>query len=225
MPLSTNGIGDAVAIFITPDHPPGFQPGRKWRRAVLESTLRNLITISDHDFFPSKVKLAHFSVKEYLLLPSNTFFQFIPELSHNFITRSCLTYLLQFDTFDKYTEETSNDFQLGHYAANYWFKHMEYAGADDDMSHLMWTLFQSPGPALKTWCLLWDERYTPFTSNSLYYAFCLGLSCIIRRLLEEGANINTEGGEYTTPLGAASMEGHRRSSYCFLREGRTSTHV
>jgi len=76
-----------------------------------------------------EVKLAHLSVKEYLLSKScqdgPSSFGISETSSHSFISQTCLAYLLQFDKPDCLSSSTIEEFPLALYAAQYWTFHAQ----------------------------------------------------------------------------------------------------
>ncbi|KAA6411304.1 MAG: hypothetical protein FRX48_04584 [Lasallia pustulata] len=83
------------------------------------------------------VKLAHFSVKEYLVSKrirdqaAATARYAIQEIQANqSIAAACLAYLLQFNQHDSLTSQTLEDFPLAGYAAKYWLRHTREVGKD-----------------------------------------------------------------------------------------------
>lgn len=51
-------------------------------------------------------------------------------------------------------------------------------------------------------------------ASPLYYASLSGLSIKVWALLDQGANVNAEGGEYGNTLQAASPGGHKKITHC-----------
>ncbi|KAA6412672.1 MAG: hypothetical protein FRX48_03664 [Lasallia pustulata] len=83
------------------------------------------------------VRLAHFSVKEYLVSKrirdqaAATARYAIQEIQANqFIAAACLAYLLQFNQHDSLTSQTLEDFPLARYAAMYWLRHTRKVDKD-----------------------------------------------------------------------------------------------
>ena len=62
--------------------------------------------------------------------------------------------------------------------------------------------------------LLADEVAPP-----LYYAAAVGLSIVVERLLEGGADVDAQGGLYSSALQAASACGHTKIVQMLLRKG------
>ena len=167
-----------------------------------------------------RVRLAHFSVKEYLesegILRSNVkMFYLESAREHRFLAQSCLTYLLHYSS----SEEKASDqrdltaFPLLEYAAHSWFYHSRLQGSDEVEREI--NLLQSD-VSRHNWCLVHQPDlswYGPFARNrdvgtGLYYACFLGLGDVVGGLLSAGADVNVSGGEYGNALQAASISGH-----------------
>lgn len=144
------------------------------------------------------LKLAHFSVKEYLIrqqvlsgvalnLPT------AEQLSHSMIAQTCVAYLLHFDRPDSLSYNNLASFPMAHYAANYWQLHLiyvrlEFAAAATLQKLLQHLLHPPPSYAMLNWLRLYnpeipwgginfDNTFEHFASP-LYYACCwCTLSC------------------------------------------------
>jgi hypothetical protein len=53
----------------------------------------------------------------------------------------------------------------------------------------------------------------------LFIVFCIIDETVVQLLLNQGANVNAQGGQYGTALQAASMEGHEAVVQLFLNQG------
>src|ERR1700730_14487787 len=94
------------------------------------------------------IKLSHMSVKDYLLSQHHlavTGFDLNEKLSHSLIAKTCLAYLLQFETLDMLNRNTIGKYPLAQYAAEYWVMHV-HCGAEDgtdiQQEKLIVTLFR-----------------------------------------------------------------------------------
>src|ERR1700721_2053466 len=94
------------------------------------------------------IKLSHMSVKDYLLSQHHvgtTGFGLNEKLSHSYIAKTCLAYLLQFKSLDMLNPNTIGNYPLAQYAAEYWVMHVHYEvehGTDVQQEKLIMTLFQ-----------------------------------------------------------------------------------
>ena len=181
------------------------------------------------------VQLAHFSVKEFLI--SDRISQrdlecfSIRELSANaLICNDCLAYLLEFDRVSSLTMQLLTGFPLARYAAEYWTRHAYLVEKSDanDIS-LGMELFLSKGDGFLNWIRLhdpdfsWESSDLKRQSNSirppLYYASQSGLGRSVQMLLDKGADVNAQGGDYGNALQAASSGGHKTVVQMLLDKG------
>ncbi|KAK3989426.1 ankyrin repeat-containing domain protein [Cladorrhinum sp. PSN332] len=168
---------------------------------------------------PHEIKLAHFSVQEYLTSerigqgPAQSF-RIERGKAHALIAEMCLKYLLRFKKQDTISPGTLPKYPLFQYAASSWHVHMQEAAEEckQDLAKLAVTFLRSPalshwlriyksrlcGTYLPTW-QLWDFDYGEGddqdeleTSAPLFYASTLGLVEMARMLLvEDKAQINS----------------------------------
>ncbi|KZP21469.1 hypothetical protein FIBSPDRAFT_1044192 [Athelia psychrophila] len=190
------------------------------------------------------VRLAHFSVKEYIIkrLKSEAEAQGITgeQLSHSVIAQTCLARLLYFDqlsvipwsqdTFWNSEDPIHSSLPLCRYAAVNWISHFHSASADSThhprLLKLLLNLFALPGTYAMI-CLrdlesegdLWRERLTlNAIASPVYYACFAGLTQIVQHLINDGADINAVGGSRSTPLIAAITEGHLKLATLLLEK-------
>ena len=205
----------------------------------------SLVTVSAEttEGFHSKtakmeVRLAHFSVKEYLVSerirrrkPNGIAKRYsIREIPcHTSIAEICVAYLLQFDTANSLTRQTTEEFPLALYAAEYWTEHARVAREDAKAMHqLIMELCLSKRKTYVNWVRLCDPDYPQRVPNitrswetvasPLYYASLAGLVESVRLLLKE-ADINEQGGRYGNALQAASFSGHNEIVRVLLEKG------
>jgi hypothetical protein len=79
---------------------------------------------------PGTIKLAHFSVREYLIsehlhmnTPGLSCYYFNEKIAHVFMAKTCLAYLLQFDQKDDVNSTTLRSHPLARYATENWMDH------------------------------------------------------------------------------------------------------
>jgi hypothetical protein len=169
------------------------------------------------------VKLAHFSVKEFLFSEAAldgacSAFTLEKELALSCLAKSCLLYLQDFTEF--LSDEARPAQPFLEYAASFWPVHLR-------MGKQIWTsprlkcmleaMFDDRDVYYKNWqstsCIdkPWLERglekeqrlYEP-----LYCAAYLGFASIVNKLLHQGAKPNTTCGLYGSPLQAAAVQGN-----------------
>lgn len=175
-------------------------------------------------FWSSKttVRLAHFSVKEYLeskrmLKGDANHFHLGSAVGHRILAQSCLTYLRHYcASSDKtLTEQDLALFPLVEYAAQSWYYHATLQSDGEVNREVSFLL--SDG-AREAWLHVhdpdsfWKEPSKTLvheSSPALYYASLLGLGAVVKNLLDRGADINAQGGENANALQAASLGGHK----------------
>jgi len=178
----------------------------------------------------TELRLAHFSVKEYLI--SDRFQQGIAfpydiqSRGQDEITKTCLTYLLHFEK-GVLTSGNLTTFPLARYAAEYWFLHFRSTKDSDQAIKLVMQLFQ--GDPFQNWIRLYDpdspwegadmERSIGGFASSLYYASKEGLFRPVSLLIEKGADVNAQGGYHGNALQAASVEGHEAIAALLIKKG------
>ncbi|KAJ9498592.1 hypothetical protein H2202_005778 [Exophiala xenobiotica] len=169
------------------------------------------------------VKLAHFSVKEFLISEAVmdgacSAFALEKELAHSCLAKSCLLYLQEITEF--LSDEARPAHPFLEYAASFWPVHLRMGKQTWTSPRLKWMLeamFDDRDVNYKNWqstsCVdkPWLDRgleeqqrvYEP-----LYCAAYLGLGSIVDGLLYQGAKPNTACGLYGCPLQAAAVQGH-----------------
>ncbi|KAK5720212.1 hypothetical protein LTR15_007485 [Elasticomyces elasticus] len=177
----------------------------------------------------TKVRLAHFSVKEYLessrMLTSDAKALYLdPVKEHNFLAQSCLVYLMHYSSSSQKTSTTQDltTFPMLEYAARTWFDHamlQECGSVEREVS------FLTSETQKRDWLFVYDPEGSAFSKpfvpdpwdklvgrtgigTALYYAALLGLESVVRQLLSLGADINAQGGNSGTALMVASYKGY-----------------
>lgn len=241
-PLDLAEVAEVVAVGL--DNETGFDPESRLRESLEVLTIcSSLVTTvarrnseyDGHIYREPEVRLAHFSVKEYLVnarIQREDTTYTIEKDDQGLVAQTCLTYLLYFKEPAMLTPSYVDDFPLAEYAANYWFVHARAAKRDiDKINKLGFKLCQSRGTFLN-WIRLRDldgyglgnhdlsnravDRfniaehlvpllYTMPFAPPLYYAALAGLVGLSKFLLENGADVNAEGGQYGYALQAASV--------------------
>ncbi|SLM38552.1 P-loop containing nucleoside triphosphate hydrolase, partial [Lasallia pustulata] len=183
------------------------------------------------------VRLAHFSVKEYLVSKrirdqaAATARYAIQEIQANqSIAAACLAYLLQFNQHGSLTSQTLEDFPLARYAAEYWLQHTREVGKDlGPIEMLSQEFCLVHREAFINWYRLDDPDLTEegFEMNReiariatpLYYGSLAGVTELVQLLLKNGADVNAQGGYYDSALQAASNGGHESVVQLLLDNG------
>ena len=180
------------------------------------------------------VRLAHFSVKEYLvssrIQQGMASFYSIREVKANtVIAETCLAYLLQFDQPDLSSEKIFEDFPLASYAADYWHKHSRVTEDAERVAFPLGLDLLSYGSCALLHCIRfsdpdrWDDPNLEKDPNTLalplYYASAFGLLYSVTSLLDEGADINAKGGRFGTALQVAASKEHNHVLRLLIERG------
>ena len=176
-----------------------------------------------------EIKLAHFSIKEYLLSKhvkehhdkKIKAFSLSQELSHSMISQACLAYLLQIKTAKSVNYA---EFALMEYAAKNWIFHAQ--SSDDDksqgssLSELMLKLLAPDNPAFVNWVEIYDPQNASEHLPPLYYTCKAGLIKVTLSLLNNGSDVNTRMKEnYGHVLQVVSSEGHEAIAQLLIKNG------
>jgi hypothetical protein len=248
-PLQIKEVAEVITVNI--GHSPRFDSERRFPepRDIL-TICSSLVTTTTGDSYDGiedpddgmtgkQVRLAHFSVKEYLVserIQAGSASRYsLREIHANVsIAETCLAYLLQFDHPNSLNLQTFEEFPLATYAAKYWTQHAQYAGADMNAIHLLsMELFLQKKDAYLNWIRLFDpdrpwrepdisisvENKWESVPSPLYYASFTGLVESARVLLKYGADVNAQGGYFGSALQAASAGGHDRVVQRLLENG------
>ncbi|CAI9635606.1 unnamed protein product [Alternaria burnsii] len=237
-PLSVEEVAEVVAIDVARD--PAFD-----RDEVLEDPLEalnicsSLVTITTNEVDRRSgsaqriVALAHYSVQEYLVsdrIRQGSAKQYSMQETEcqSIITRGSLNYLMQLQ--QPLERETLQVFALARYSAEFWSSHLrKTADEGEQASQLAASLMAKEEPAYLNWLRLhdpdspWQKTNLKKSLNSipmpLYYAALLGFSVVTKLLLDKGADVNAQGGEYGNALQAASAGGHEQIVKTLLNKG------
>ena len=172
-----------------------------------------------------KVKLAHFSVKEYLessrILESGIkSFYLSRSIAEQFLADSCNVYLMHYASSDLRIE-TDKDlmtFPLLKYAANYWHEHCQ----PEANSWKQFLFLQSP-EKVECWRRIYDQQqptHFGLSQNAgLMCASYFGLNSVIRELVTHGADIHIRSGKWLEyPLLMAASRGHEHTVRMLIEE-------
>lgn len=182
-----------------------------------------------------RVSLAHYSVQEYLvsdrikLGPAKQYHMQEGE-SHEAIMKGCIGYLNQFQ--GPITVAQLDISALAMYSAAFWISHLKKAGDEtENVCRLALSILSTNSPVYHNWLRLRDPGLTKFKNDCdlgweldniatpFYYAARWGLSKITRLLLDQGANVNAQGGDYGNALTAASARGHTAVAELLINAG------
>ena len=181
-----------------------------WRpenaRDTVLSTCSSLIAIVDVKGSPV-IQFSHFSVKEYLT--SNRTAEgrvaryHIPlEPAHLFVTRACLSLLLQLD--NHVTKESIEQFPLARYAGRYWTNHAKFGNVSSHTEDLMKRVFHPENHYFANWVWIYDtisgrsmgsEGPSRPGSSPLHYAARHGFHRVAEWLIitfSQGVNVSSD---------------------------------
>ncbi|KAI6855500.1 hypothetical protein KC343_g118 [Hortaea werneckii] len=185
----------------------------------------------------SNVRLAHFSVKEYLdseriLKSTAKDFHMDVAREHRFLAQSCLTYLMHYsnDTTKLSSEKDQLAYPLLYYSANTWYYHSSRQ-SEGGMGHEVRVLNNTA--TTHFWLLHNDsvlgdhelQYHEQSTLNgfrpaqAIYFSSFLGLRKLAELLLARGADVNASGGKYSNALQAASYYGYKDIVQLLLARG------
>ena len=238
-PLDLAEVAEVVAVDLGEE--PQFDPTNRLGEpldvlricsSLVTTVTRTRSEYDGHEYLKGEIRLAHFSVKEYLISArarirkQGTEYS-IPQNDQGCLAQTCLAYLLYLREPAMLTPSHAEDFPLAEYAANYWFAHAKATTNDVEKIHKLGLKLCRSSGAYVNWIRLRDldgyelgdhelsnRDIDRFHSSSrfpppLYYAALAGLVDFARFLLENGADVNAEGGNYAYALQAASVIGHQ----------------
>lgn len=192
----------------------------------------NLAHQSQTPVSSTRIRLAHFSFKEYLesnrILKSTAHhFHLESTIGHRFLAHSCITYLRYYSALKEPDSKIRSDcevFPLVEYAAQSWHRHSqlqqggdhnrEFAFLQLDKARADWLKFDNPDDNFGR---SGNER--PGATSSLYCASLLGLEGVVSDLLRSGVDANIQGGPHGFPLIVASRQGHNEVVKLLLDHG------
>jgi ankyrin repeat protein len=188
------------------------------------------------------LSLAHYSVQEYLvsdrikLGPAKQYHMQEGE-SHEEITKGCIGYLTQFQ--GPITDAQFDISALAMYSAEFWLSHFRKAGSEtENLCRLALIMFSTNNPAYHNWLRLCDpdlleiseypdlDRELDDMATPLYSAARSGLCKITELLLDQGADVNAQGGMFGDALAAAVYSRHTAVAKLLIDAGANinSTH-
>lgn len=192
----------------------------------------------EYDVGSKEVKLAHPSVRDYLLSEyarneDDSFFSFTADLGNQALMHKCLVYLM-FDDFQSGVApdvislvSRQRDFPLLEYAAEYWGVHASFATKDEwSLAERFFSTKDLPrGGNFGAWVnwLIPDCYFGHVMSTKpLYYAASFGIVPMVRSLLSGSGSMDLErpGGRFgSTPLQVACFRGRRQVAEILVTAG------
>ena len=180
------------------------------------------------------VKLAHSSVKEFLMSESIrtgvcSRFALEEDLAHLYLAKSCMAYLIHID-IPLHVDDFAS-YPLVGYAAKYWIPHMTTSKTNwgsKVLRELIMILFDPEQVYYNNWTRIFriDMPWRALEQSKhqaalppLYSAAYLGLDFVCEHLIQKGVDVNASGGLFGTPLQAAALGGHISAVQKLLNAG------
>ncbi|KAM7182918.1 Ankyrin repeat-containing domain protein [Rhypophila sp. PSN 637] len=231
-PLTVPELVDAIAVELG-DRPIFNPDGRLGDVDAIHDVCPGLIEIDEQASGAPIVRIAHFSVQEYLesgrLSACVAKFAICNEDANTDIARICIIYLLE----PKLQEAASwqNEYPLALYCAQRWHQHWHDGKKSTEIVRQTLQLFRNTAQ-FEAWVSIWNIDHWSGEKPSkvpspVYYASLLGLHTILLGLLSasatfiipRGADVNAQGGKYGNALQAASERGHEAIVRLLLEKG------
>ena len=179
-----------------------------------------------------QIRLAHFSVKEYLLSDRCALQSDLQtQTCHALIAEGCLRYLLHLSEDSPLTEEVVDQYPLARYAAEYWWQHAQKIDSTSGCAvfELASKLLTNENSALLSWVQLynvdgpWEGSDMTLTISHilepLYYAASIGVPEVVRSILQNNTDIDAQGGHFGNALSSASRYGYEKIVQMLLDAG------
>jgi ankyrin repeat protein len=206
--------------------------------AVL-STCSSLISVVD-EHGGQVVQFSHFSVKEFLTSSriggssgDVSRFHIFLKPAHTIVAKACLGVLLRLgELVDE--DDVEDKYPLARYAAEYWVDHARFDNVSSHIREGIEDLFDPDKPYFAAWLQVHDiDCSGPFlyhfydlvykdsdTATPLYYAALCGFHDLAEQLIiKHPQQVNTTGGLYMSPLGAALSRGHLKMAQLLYERG------
>ncbi|KAF1825177.1 ankyrin, partial [Dissoconium aciculare CBS 342.82] len=188
-----------------------------------------------HAYEGATVRLAHFSVQEFLesarILTSNAKpFHLDRDQGHQALTHSCLLYIQYYiDSPEKCVNRSDlEEFPLLEYTCSNWYHHANSQKTEEATARIV--SFLTSEHSRHVWlCVHQPDNFNIFIPNfaesvgfgsALYYASYMGLESVVRKLLQTGADVTaSQGGSHDFPLQAAAAAGHQGTVQILIDNG------
>ncbi|KAF7349471.1 Ankyrin repeat protein [Mycena sanguinolenta] len=185
---------------------------REGNRSMLMKCLSGLIQVNHLKI----VSLAHSSVQDYLLsdhFKTKFRYNLNETSSHEFIARSCISYVLYFNTNSwGGPEKLSDRWPSGMYAVTSWYYHAVRCDQKQALIDLAMPIFQTDSNLYHAFCSLMG--FKPGWIPPLHFCCMLGYLECVSRLVASGIDIDAPC-ELGSPLTVASYSG-KTEVVCFL---------
>ena len=230
-PLFLEEAVDAIAVDL--EASPGFTPEYRMPNPeeITSSCPSLAIMVSLRDKYAGQeikeIRLAHFSVKEYLTSSRvrRDLSRFFKETTaRTSITHVCLTYLIHLDQ-EYPLEKIKRAFPFAWYSARYWFDHAMAGEENEILRGLIKNFSLWREGSFDICCELYQPwkrlgySLQPNKPSPLCYASLVGFYFAAQVLLEEGADPNAGDRFYDGALKVASAGGHEQIVKLLLDNG------
>lgn len=253
-PLEIEELAEVVAIDV--NEQPRFDPEKRFAdiHDILEpcssliTTIGNAYCIpkliyldengvqygADNENDRTYVRLAHSSVKEFLLSQSNMegsgkAYGMEELASNGLMAEDCIAHLIHIGQVDPADSELVKIYPLARYAASCWSRHVQMADHSNERvtSYTMELLQPKKTTVLNTWIRLYNfETFhreqclnESDSAHPLYFSALLGLIRAARSLIKQGADVNARCGAHGNALCAAIWGGHEEMVQILLDKG------
>jgi ankyrin repeat protein len=246
-PLRVAELAEVLAIdFGTGSREGTSKLNTDWRwedqqEAVLSTCSSLISVVDDHGF--QVIQFSHFSVKEFLTSSriggssaDVSRFHIPLESAHTVVAKACLVVLLRLgELVDE--DNVEDKFPLAQYAAEHWVDHApsRFENVSSHVREGMEELFDPDKPYFAAWLQVYDMAARPSygstlvsfikyeeskTATPLYCAALCGLHDLAEQLIiKHPQQVNTTGGYYVSPLGAALSGGHLKIAQLLYERG------
>ena len=231
-PLGLQELVEAIAIDIESSIGPSYDPDLLlWDPYDILSICSGLVTAvvqketatNGHEDDLIQIRLAHFSVKEFLTsskLRTSPMSEFLLAGSpvHAYIVRSSLAYLMYIK--EPLNTENIEQYPLARYAAAFWIEHLRLLEPGPDRENTQTDILRFVQDKKQLWFSNWVRLHqadapwrgpsldkAPEAGTPLYYMAYLGLERQVETLLTGGSDPNVPGGLYHSPIQAAAYRG------------------
>jgi len=232
-PLTVEEIAEAAAIRPGPE--PISPEDRLFDPSEIFRICRALVSESGYrDSEMRVVQFAHFSVQEYLLSGrSHLFSSWCPSMytsPHGYIADCCMSSLGRLDLAISRPQALADN-ALIHYAHNYWGSHLGLVDGPLTLINTAVLLFDNQAACLHDhfgifakvlkifFPFVYGIRLITETNIPLIHACYLGIGCVVRHLLHNGADVNKISKELGTALHGAVWSGQREVVEFLLKQG------
>ncbi|EQB52672.1 hypothetical protein CGLO_07683 [Colletotrichum gloeosporioides Cg-14] len=235
-PFTVEELADALAVNL--NESPKFDPAFRMPRSteiclycpsmlLLARTRKRARDQLDGYKEVLEVRLAHFSVKEYLTsdrLHAELRPLIEPSISQASLAEICVAYLSEIkDAMTK--QQIEEEFPFASYSAQSWLDHAAASrslGQVAENGGLILEFLSSDDVAYENWFIMFDpEASFKITkpASGLYYACLYGLVSEVESLLLQRVGVNEQGGRQGYPIVAAADKGHTKIVKLLIANG------